>query len=64
MNAPMGPSTVVFDEKNAILARRAPKLSCPRCHGRGYDGVRVDLPGKRLYTVCRCVGPWKEVKMR
>ena len=54
--------TIRFDEHVSILALSSPKRSCKRCQGRGYDGVRVDIPGKRLYNVCRCVGPWKAVR--
>lgn len=53
--------TVTFDDKNAIRAQRQPKPSCKHCHGRGYEGVRVDVPGTRLWNVCRCVGRWKPV---
>lgn len=52
---------ITLDARNTIVAERKPKSSCGDCYGRGYDGVRTDVPGKRLFNVCRCVGAWKPV---
>lgn len=39
-----------------LAVTREPKSSCRRCYGRGYTGVRVDLPRQRQFLICRCVG--------